>query len=338
MTPDRPASPIPLERLIQEIAVQATWEDLVLPGLQRKQLEELAARAARLQRRRRSEQPSPGLPHPEHGIGVIFVGVPGTRRTMAAEVLARALKVPLYRVDLAAVVSRYIGETEKNLARIFEAAERRGAILLFDEADELLGRRSEVKDAHDRHANLDVNDLLRRIENHTGLVILATNTENRLDKAFIRRLSEIVRFPLPDAKARAGVADGCEGPPPNPNMLLGLRTAIYPVQDLEAAKAWYATLVGHAAYFDQPFYVGFEVGGFELGLVPDGEPGESGPRPLWGVADAGAAFDRAIQLGATSLEPVQHVGEGIRVCAVRDPFGNRLGFIENPHFDPARVR
>ena len=121
-------------------------------------------------------------------------------------------------------------------------------------------------------------------------------------------------------------------------MLLGLRTVVYPVTDLDQARKWYASLVGHAPYFDQPFYVGFEIGGFELGLVPDGEPGTAGPQALWGVADAAAALVRAIELGATPLDPVQDVGEGIRVCAVRDPFGNRLGFIENPQFDPRGVR
>jgi predicted enzyme related to lactoylglutathione lyase len=115
-------------------------------------------------------------------------------------------------------------------------------------------------------------------------------------------------------------------------MLLGLRTAIYPVQDLEGAKAWYSKVVGQAPYFDQPFYVGFNVGGFELGLVPDGTPGTAGPQPLWGVADASDALARLVASGAEVLEAVQDVGEGIRVAAVRDPFGNRLGIIENPHF------
>jgi predicted enzyme related to lactoylglutathione lyase len=121
-------------------------------------------------------------------------------------------------------------------------------------------------------------------------------------------------------------------------MLLGLRTAIYPVTDLAAAKDWYTAVVGHGPYFDQPFYVGFEVGGFELGLLPDGSPGEAGPQPLWGVADADAALARLLELGAAPLEPVTDVGEGIRVAAVRDPFGNRLGVIENPHFDLGKLR
>jgi predicted enzyme related to lactoylglutathione lyase len=118
-------------------------------------------------------------------------------------------------------------------------------------------------------------------------------------------------------------------------MLLGLRTAIYPVKDLETAKAWYSTVVGHAPYFDQPFYVGFNLGGFELGLVPDGTPGTAGPQPLWGVANAADSLARLVALGAEVLDPVQDVGEGIRVATVRDPFGNRLGIIENPRFKQA---
>jgi len=121
-------------------------------------------------------------------------------------------------------------------------------------------------------------------------------------------------------------------------MFLGLRTTIYPVSDLAAAKAWYEQVVGAKPYFDQPFYVGFSVGGFELGLIPDGTSGTEGPRPLWGVADAQAAVERLLSLGATELEPVTDVGEGIKVAAVRDPFGNRLGIIENPHFKASDVR
>ena len=121
-------------------------------------------------------------------------------------------------------------------------------------------------------------------------------------------------------------------------MLLGLRTAIYPAPDLAAAKRWYAEMLGVAPYFDEPFYVGFSVGGFELGLIPDGAPGISGPQPLWGVADIVAAWSRLMELGASSLEPVKDVGGGIKVAAVLDPFGNRLGIIENPHFSAAAVR
>jgi predicted enzyme related to lactoylglutathione lyase len=122
------------------------------------------------------------------------------------------------------------------------------------------------------------------------------------------------------------------------NMILGLRTAIYPAPDLQQAKKWYSELLGHSPYFDQPFYVGFSVGGFELGLVPEATPSTLGPQPLWGVQNAEAAYARLIELGATPLEPVTEVGEEIKVAAVTDPFGNRFGVIENPHFNAADVR
>jgi predicted enzyme related to lactoylglutathione lyase len=121
-------------------------------------------------------------------------------------------------------------------------------------------------------------------------------------------------------------------------MVLGLRTALYPVTDLAAGKAWYTRLLGCAPYFDQPFYVGFAVGGFELGLIPDGAPGVAGVQAYWGVADAATELSRLLGLGAVLHEPVRDVGDGIRVAAVRDPFGNVFGLIENPHFDPKAVR
>ena len=121
-------------------------------------------------------------------------------------------------------------------------------------------------------------------------------------------------------------------------MILGLRTAIYPAPDLQKAKQWYSELLVQAPYFDESFYVGFSVGGFELGLVPEAIPGTSGPQPLWGVQNAEAAYARLVELGATPLEPVTAVGEGIKVAAVTDPFGNRFGIIENPHFNVANVR
>ena len=121
-------------------------------------------------------------------------------------------------------------------------------------------------------------------------------------------------------------------------MILGLRTAIYPAPDLAAAKRWYSDVLGQAPYFDQPFYVGFSVGGFELGLLPDAQPGTAGPQPLWGVSNIDSVFARLLVLGASVLEPIADVGEGIKVAAVRDPFGNRFGIIQNPHFDPKAVR
>jgi predicted enzyme related to lactoylglutathione lyase len=121
-------------------------------------------------------------------------------------------------------------------------------------------------------------------------------------------------------------------------MFLGLRTVIYPAPDLSAAKAWYAKVLGEAPYFDEPFYVGFSVGGFELGLLPDATPGTNGPQPLWGVATIEATYSRLLELGALALEPVTEVGGGIKVAAVQDPFGNRLGIIENPNFNPGAVQ
>jgi len=121
-------------------------------------------------------------------------------------------------------------------------------------------------------------------------------------------------------------------------MLLGLRTAIYAAPDLAAAKAWYASALGFGPYFDEPFYVGFEVGGFELGLMPDALPGAGGTRAYWGVPDCAAALERLLKLGATPHEAVTDVGGGIRVAAVLDPFGNVFAVIENPHFDAGKVR
>jgi predicted enzyme related to lactoylglutathione lyase len=121
------------------------------------------------------------------------------------------------------------------------------------------------------------------------------------------------------------------------HMILGLRTAIYPVTDLEAATRWYTEMLGVEPYFSEPFYVGFSIGGFELGLLPDGVPGTGGPQPLWGVLDIVAAHARLIQLGATALDPITEVGGDIRVASVTDPFGNRFGLIENPHFKASGV-
>ena len=136
----------------------------------------------------------------------------GTGKTMAAEVLASELRLDLYRIDLSSVVSKYIGETEKNLRRVFDAAEEGGAILLFDEADALFGKRSEVKDSHDRYANIEVSYLLQRMEAYRGLAILTTNLKSALDPAFLRRIRFVVQFPFPDAPAAGGdLAAGLPG-------------------------------------------------------------------------------------------------------------------------------
>lgn len=193
-----------LEGLAQRIDPIATWEDLVLPDAQRSILREIAAHVR--QRNRVYEawgfarKSSRGL-----GISALFAGMSGTGKTLAAEVLAHALRLDLYHIDLSSIVSKYIGETEKNLRRVFDAAEEGGAILLFDEADALFGKRSEVKDSHDRYANIEVSYLLQRMEAYRGLAVLTTNMKNALDAAFLRRIRFIVQFPFPDAAQRAEI-------------------------------------------------------------------------------------------------------------------------------------
>jgi SpoVK/Ycf46/Vps4 family AAA+-type ATPase len=137
------------------------------------------------------------------GVSAILVGPPGTGKTMVAQLLARELGYDLYRIDLSQVVNKYIGETEKNLARIFSAAETANAVLFFDEADALFGKRSDVRDAHDRYANIEIAYLLQRMEQYDGVAILATNLRQNVDNAFLRRLHFIIEFPMPDEAHRA---------------------------------------------------------------------------------------------------------------------------------------
>jgi SpoVK/Ycf46/Vps4 family AAA+-type ATPase len=139
------------------------------------------------------------------GICALFSGASGTGKTMAAEVVANELRLDLCRIDLSCVVSKYIGETEKNLRRVFDAAEEGGAILFFDEADALFGKRSEVKDSHDRYANIEISYLLQRMESYPGLSVLATNMKSAIDTAFLRRLRFLVNFPFPDTASRAAI-------------------------------------------------------------------------------------------------------------------------------------
>jgi hypothetical protein len=190
-----------LGKLAALVTPTFTLEDLVLTEKAQSLLAELVAHVA-LQHvvldewgfRRR-------LPRGQ-GVAALFAGPPGTGKTMAAEAIANELRQDLYRIDLSAVVSKYIGETEKNLASAFEEAERAGAVLFFDEADSLFGKRTEVHDAHDRYANLEINYLLQRVETFTGLVILASNRQSDLDEAFLRRLRFTVKFELPDEDQR----------------------------------------------------------------------------------------------------------------------------------------
>ena len=193
-----------LEDLAQRIAPCASWEDLVLPEPQIQTLHQLASQV----RHRMKVYETWGFSAKgRRGLGVsaLFSGESGTGKTMAAEVLARELTLDLYRIDLSAVVSKYIGETEKNLKQVFDAAEEGGVLLLFDEADALFGKRSEVKDSHDRYANIEVSYLLQRMEAFQGLAILTTNSKSALDKSFQRRLRFSVSFPFPDAAQREAI-------------------------------------------------------------------------------------------------------------------------------------
>jgi ATPase family associated with various cellular activities (AAA)/Winged helix domain, variant len=190
-----------LDNLAQRIDIRATWNEIVLPAPQLAMLHEIAVhvrqRAKVYETWGFAQKCARGL-----GISALFSGASGTGKTMAAEVLANELRLDLYRIDLSQVVSKYIGETEKNLRRVFDAAEEGGAILLFDEADALFGKRSEVKDSHDRYANIEISYLLQRMEEYRGLAILTTNMKDALDPAFLRRIRFVVQFPFPDAAER----------------------------------------------------------------------------------------------------------------------------------------
>jgi hypothetical protein len=190
-----------LDELATHVETSSDWHDLVLPEAQTSILRQIAVHARQA-----------SVVHGDWGFGALyarglglsalFSGPSGTGKTMAAGVLARELDRDLYQIDLATVVSKYIGETEKHLRKIFDAAERSGAILLFDEADALFGKRSQVRDSHDRYANLEVSYLLQRMESYRGIAILTTNMQNALDTAFQRRLRFVVQFPFPDPPSR----------------------------------------------------------------------------------------------------------------------------------------
>ena len=211
-----------LGEFAQPMTAAATWDDLVLPETEFQVLKTIAAHV-----RQRStvyhqwgfaQRGGRGL-----GISALFAGASGTGKTLAAEVLANALHLDLYKIDLSMVVSKYIGETEKNLRRIFDSAEKGAAILLFDEADALFGKRSEVKDARDRYANIEVAYLLQRIEAYRGLAILTTNLQGSLDQAFLRRIRFVVQFPFPDAAQRERIWR-CSFPQSTPTNELSFKT------------------------------------------------------------------------------------------------------------------
>jgi AAA+ superfamily predicted ATPase len=191
----------PLEGLARHIEPRYGWDDIVLPPDGMAQLREMCARARH--QMTVLEDWGYGRKHARRrGTTALFAGPPGTGKTMAAEIVAGALGLDLYRIDLSAVVSKYIGETEKNLERIFRAADQGDAVLLFDEADAIFGKRSEVRDARDRYANVEVAYLLQRLEVYEGLAVLTTNLRGNIDEAFVRRLDCVLEFPLPEEAER----------------------------------------------------------------------------------------------------------------------------------------
>lgn len=233
-----------LEDLAQRIVPCATWDDLVLPVLQKKLLQNIAAQV----RHRMKVYESWGFSAKGRrglGMSALFTGASGTGKTMAAEVLARDLRLDLYRIDLSAVVSKYIGETEKNLRQVFDAAEDGGVLLLFDEADALFGKRSEVRDSHDRYANIEVGYLLQKMEGYQGLAILTTNLRSSLDTSFQRRLRFTLDFPFPDARQREAIWQRIfpEGTPTknlNPKKLAQLNVAGGSIRNIALNAAFLA--------------------------------------------------------------------------------------------------
>ncbi|MEU0881721.1 ATP-binding protein [Lentzea sp. NPDC005914] len=199
-----------LQRLARRIEPAVSWPDLVLPAPITSLLRELAARAKHRDRVIDEWRMRPGGGR-GRGVTALFAGDSGTGKTMSAEVIAASLGLDLYTVNLATVVDKYVGETEKNLERIFVEAAGVNGVLLFDEADAIFGKRSEVRDAHDRYANIESAYLLQRMESFDGIAVLATNLRANLDDAFTRRIDVIVDFPLPDADLRRGLWDRCLG-------------------------------------------------------------------------------------------------------------------------------
>lgn len=190
-----------LSSLARKITPHYTWDDIILPEDRLEMLHEICNQVKHRARVYDEWGFSRKLALGK-GLNVLFSGSSGTGKTMAAEVIANELGLDLYKIDLSTVISKYIGETEKNLARIFAEAETSNAILFFDEADTLFGKRSEVRDSHDRYANIEIGYLLQRMEEYEGVVILATNLQKNMDDAFVRRMHFSISFPFPDAAHR----------------------------------------------------------------------------------------------------------------------------------------
>jgi SpoVK/Ycf46/Vps4 family AAA+-type ATPase len=190
-----------LEGLARPLAPRSAWDDLVLPADRKEMLAEICRHARHRERVLGAWGFRRGLAA-GRGQVALFAGASGTGKTLAAGLIAGRLGVDAYQIDLSAVVSKYIGETEKHLARLFDAAEAAGALLFFDEADALFGKRSEVRDAHDRFANIETSYLLQRLDAYDGVIVLASNFRRNMDEAFVRRMQFVVDFPLPEAAQR----------------------------------------------------------------------------------------------------------------------------------------
>ncbi len=193
-----------LQDMARKISKRARWEDIVLPESQLAQLKEICTQVKHRSQVFGEWGFDQKLSYGK-GLSVLFSGPPGTGKTLAAEVIAHALGLDCYQIDLSGLVSKYIGETEKNLAKVFQEAETSNAILFFDEADALFGKRTEVSDAHDRYANIETSYLLQKMEEYEGIVILATNLRDNMDEAFTRRIRFIVEFPFPEAAQRLAI-------------------------------------------------------------------------------------------------------------------------------------
>jgi SpoVK/Ycf46/Vps4 family AAA+-type ATPase len=191
-----------LDTFARRVQPVASWDDLVLPDAEVTLLhhivDQVRGRGQVLRSWGLAERITRGS-----AVTALFAGGSGTGKTLAAEVIANELELDMYRIDLAGVVSKYIGETEQNLRRVFDAAEEGGALLMFDEADALFGKRSEVRDSHDRYANIEISYLLARMEDYRGVAILASNLRHALDDAFLRRLRFVITFPFPGPAERA---------------------------------------------------------------------------------------------------------------------------------------
>ncbi len=190
-----------LNKIAIKINVHANWNDLILPENQKTQLKEICDQVKH-RARVFEDWGFDNILSYGKGLSALFSGPPGTGKTLAAEVIAHALELDLYKMDLSTLVSKYIGETEKNLSKVFKEAQTSNAILFFDEADALFGKRTEVSDAHDRYANIETSYLLQKMEEYEGIVILATNLRDNMDEAFTRRIRFIIEFPFPNAASR----------------------------------------------------------------------------------------------------------------------------------------